>query len=97
MNAIIVAAFGVYLLAVGMNGNASALRETAMSDAPGFIPWAFAIGTLVIINEIPATQKLAGPLMTLMLISFVVSNFENLRAQYNAVVGTNTGGASATF
>lgn len=99
MNAIIIAALGIYMLLVGMSGNASKLTETMMQDAPGFVPWAISIGFLVVINEIPATQKLTAPLMTLVLITFVVKNYDNLKKQYDAVMGntTNTGGASATF
>lgn len=89
MNALIIAAYGIYVLLVGIAGNSNALVAEAQSDAPGFVPWAVSIAVLAVINEIPATHKLAAPFLTLLVLTFFLRNFETLREQFRSITGAN--------
>jgi hypothetical protein len=92
MSALVIALLGVYILLVGVRGNTGQFLEYLETDTPGFLPWAVSIGVIVILNEIPATQKLAAPFLFLMVLTFVLRNFENLRAQFNELQTAATGG-----
>lgn len=92
MTALIVAALGIYLLMVGVQGNTTQFLTYIEQDAPGFLPWAVSIGVLVVINEIPATQKIAAPFLFLMVLTFVLRNFETLQQQFNELENTASGG-----
>ncbi len=82
MPALIIGLYGIYLLMVGVSGNAKTLQQYASADAPGFLPWAISLGVLATIYEIPQTKPLAGPFLLLMAIAFVVKNFETLQSQF---------------
>lgn len=83
MNALIIGLYGIFLLLVGVNGNQPALSAEFNKDAPGFLPWAVSIAVLAVANEVPATQKLVGPFFFLLILTFVLRNFETLRTQFN--------------
>lgn len=102
MNALIIAAFGFFFFLVGIRGNAGTLFDELSKDTPGFLPWAVSIGVLAIVNEIPATQKLAAPFLFLLVLTFILRNFETLQSQFrelaqSANIPTNSGGASASY
>ena len=100
MNALIVAAFGAYFAFVGFRGNSDKFLTLVNEDAKGFAPWAIAVGTLVILNEIPATKQMAKPFLFLMVLSFVLKNFDSMQSEFRKLTGTNaayTGGASGSF
>jgi hypothetical protein len=93
MNALLFALLGIYLVAVGVKGNYGPMTELLKEDAGGFLPWAIAIGTLAIFNEVPSTQKLVGPVLTLLVIAFVLTNYDRLKEQFQAIQNLASGNA----
>lgn len=85
MNLLMIMAYGVYALLVGMNGNGRQLLAEADKDMGGFLPWVISIAVLAVIWEIPATKKLAAPFLTLAVISFILSNWETLQTQFGII------------
>lgn len=81
MNAMILGAYGLYFIMVGLNGNTDALMENAKSDFPPFVPWAFALGTLVALNEFEATAQVAKPFIFLLVLNFILFNFDTLESE----------------
>ena len=96
MAALIIGLYGIYLLMVGVSGNAKTLQQYASADAPGFLPWAISLGVLAVIYEIPETKRLAFPFILLLAITFVVKNFETLQTQFKDLysMAANAAGAS---
>lgn len=90
MNVLAIGLYGIYALLVGINGKSGALIDNLKSDAPGFLPWAISIGVLAIANEIPSTQKIVAPFMTLLIIAFVLRNFDTLKSQFAALSSAAT-------
>lgn len=83
MNALIIGIYGLYLLLVGFNGNSKALLDKGTSDASGFLPWAISIGVLAVMYENDYTKRIAQPFIFLLILTFIVKNFEVLREQFN--------------
>lgn len=82
MNGLIIGVYGIFFLLVGLAGNAGKLLDALGEDAGGFLPWVVAIGALAVAYEYPATQKMARPFILLLILSFVLFNYENLLAEY---------------
>ena len=82
MPALIIGLYGIYLLMVGVNGNAKTLAAYASADAAGFLPWAVSLGVIAVMYEIPETKRLAGPFLLLAALAFVLRNFTTLQTQF---------------
>ena len=85
MNLIFIAAYGLFILLVGANGNARQLVDEAKQDIPGFLPWAISIGVIAIIWEFKETRKLAAPLLGLAVLNFVLKNWSTLQSQFKSL------------
>lgn len=83
MNALIIGIYGIFFVLVGLAGNAPKLVSMVKSDIGGFLPWAVAIAVLAVAYEYPTTRKMAQPFIFLLILSFILSNFDNLQAEYN--------------
>ena len=83
MNLIAIAAYGVFAILVGANGNAARLNEMMAEDVGGFIPWAVSIGVLSVLYEFPQTRSITGPFLLLMVLSYVLKNWTTLQSQFN--------------
>ncbi len=82
MNGLILAAYGVYLLLVGFNGNSGKMLDMSKSDAGGFLPWAVSIAVLATLYNNDYTKKVAEPFIFLLILTFILTNFDNLKSQY---------------
>lgn len=82
MNGLIVGSLGIYLLMVGFNGNAKKLKDYLQADGPGFFPWAVSIAVLAVAYENEQTRKVAQPFIGLVILTFILSNFDRLKAEY---------------
>jgi len=85
MNGLILGLYGVYLLAVGIQGKSDTLLSELDKDMPGFIPWALAIVGLIILSQTEATQKVVKPFVFLLILNFVLMNFGNLTKEVNRI------------
>lgn len=82
MNGLVIGIYGIFFLLVGLAGNAPKLLGMVGEDVGGFLPWVVAIATLAVAYEYPATQKMAKPFILLLVLSFVLYNFDKLNAEY---------------
>jgi hypothetical protein len=85
MNGIILGSLGVYSLLVGFNGNGQKFIEMGTEDAKGFLPWAISAGVLAFAYEYESTKPLVAPFLVLMILGFVLRNFETLKNQLAAL------------
>jgi hypothetical protein len=78
--------YGLYLILVGLNGNAGQLASKVQVDAPKFLPWIIAIFVLAFINSSSEEgRKITGPFIALLVIAFVVKRFPTLQSQAEAL------------
>lgn len=82
MNGLIVGTLGIYILMTGFKGNSKKLLDYLQADAPGFFPWAVVIAVLAVASENENTAKIAKPFIGLAILTFILSNFDRLRAEY---------------
>lgn len=90
MPLMLIAFYGLYLLLVGVNGNSTEMVAKFREDAPGFFPWAVSIAVLAVLSELPSTRQLVAPFAFLLILTFILRNFETLRAQYNQIYSAAT-------
>lgn len=79
---------------VGFNGNSSPLLKQGQADAPGFLPWAVSIAVLAVMYENQYTQKVAQPFIALLIVTFVLKNFDTLKSQFQTLYGMAGGSTS---
>lgn len=91
MNGLILGLYGVFLVVVGMQGNADLLIKEVDKDMPKFIPWALAIVALIIMAQTPATEKLVKPFIALLILNFVLMNYKNLASEINKLQSLSKG------
>ena len=94
MPALIIGLYGIYLLMVGVSGNAKTLQQYASADAAGFLPWAVSLGVIAVLYEIPETKRLAGPFLLLAALAFVLRNFTTLQTQFRQLYSMAANAAS---
>lgn len=82
MDGLTIGVYGIYLILVGMNGNAGLLANKVQEDAPKFLPWIVAIFVIAAINgSSEAGRKITGPFVFLLVLSFVLKRFDTLKSQ----------------
>lgn len=99
MGGLTIGVYGLYLILVGLNGNAGQLSTKIQADAPKFLPWMIAIVVLAFINSSSETgRKITGPFILLLMVAFVVKRFPTLQQQtvslWNMANGTGAGAAT---
>ena len=85
MAALLIGVYGIYLLMVGFKGNSRALVTDIQSDAPAFLPWAVSIAVLAIMYDNKYTHDVAAPFLGLLIIAYIVKNFERLKTNFAAI------------
>lgn len=92
MNGLILGLYGVFILAVGIQGKSEQLLNEVGEDMPGFIPWALSIVVLIILAQTEQTEKLVKPFIGLLILNFVLVNFGNLKAEIQKIQSLSQGG-----
>jgi hypothetical protein len=81
----------LYVLIVGWKGNAGKAVDEVSADSVGFVPWAFAIATLVLIQQTKA-KPLVAPFVTLAILSTLLKKFSvistDVKNTYGVLKGT---------
>lgn len=77
--------YGLYLILVGVNGRVGDLVDLLGEDGRGFIPWVFAILVIALLSENEETKKLVGPFIFLLTLTFVLRNFDTVKAELNEI------------
>jgi len=79
MPVLILVVLGVYILAVGVMGNGSALLTELQKDLPGFIPWILAIIIIGMLAINQDTEKLGKPLLGLIFLGILIKNWSAIK------------------
>lgn len=96
--------YGLYLVFVGYKGNQSTLFQMVSQDGPGFMPWLIAVVVLGTMYRSDTLKPVVKPFIALLLLTFVLKNFNQLKGQLQSVLGqiqtgaqnSNTPGQSVT-
>jgi len=83
MAALLAMMYGAYLVAVAVQGNSIEFIKLVESEA-GYVIWVIAIAIFVGLNSIPLTQPVAGPLLGLTILTFLVMNIKTISANASA-------------
>ena len=79
MPVLILVVLGVYILAVGVMGNGSALLTELQKDLPGFIPWILAIIIIGMLAIDQNTEKLGKPLLGLIFLGILIKDWPQIK------------------
>lgn len=74
---------------VGAKRNEIKLIDEIKTDVNGFVPWAIAIAVLAALSEYEETNKLVKPFVALLILNFVLVNYDTMRIEFRKL--TNTG------
>lgn len=85
MTGIFIGIYGVFLLAVGINGQGKALFSLLSEDGKKFLPWLFALVVISILAEFEETKKLVKPFVVLLALNFFLRNFDKLEEEAKAI------------
>lgn len=97
MNAMVIGVYGLYLILVGLKGNAGQLTTNVQNDAPKFLPWIIAIFVLAILHGSSDTgKKITSPFIGLLILTYVLKNFTTLQQQSEALWNMAAGATSGT-
>lgn len=77
--------YALYLVVVGLQGNASKLISELKTDASGYIPWLLAIVAIAIMAQSESLQKVIKPFIVLLILTFVLRNFATIESQIKAI------------
>jgi hypothetical protein len=90
----LVGLYALYLMFVGINGNASALFTDIENDAKGFAPWLLAILVLRALSNSNTLKPVVGPFIGLAVLTFVLKNYGQLVSQVDTITGLTLPGAT---
>lgn len=77
--------YGVYLLLVAVSGNAAQLTKMLQQDIPAFLPWLIVAAVLGALYEFGPTHAFAASFILLVLVTFLLINYQNLKAQFSGI------------
>ena len=95
MNSLFIGLYGVYLLAVGIRGNGGALADLVSADAPKYFPWLLAIIVISVLTEFDATKNLVKPIIMLLVLNFVLRNFDTIKSEVSKIYTSSQGAKNA--
>ncbi len=96
MNYGLIGLYGIYLLFVGANKNAAALKTQISADVKGFMPWAIAIVVLAALMRSDTLRPVVKPFIALAVLAFVLKNYPQLVSQLNQATGLNLPGGATS-
>ncbi len=94
MNTALVGLYGLYLVFVGIAGNAGKLKTAVESDAKGFIPFVLAILILKAMYQSQTLRPAVKPFIGLAVLTFTLKNYGKIITQVNAISGLNLAGGT---
>lgn len=86
MTSLFLGLYGVYLIAVGIAGNANQLAAFVGEDAKGYAPWILAIVLIALLNESETTKPLVWPFVGLLALNFFLRNADNIGAELKTLM-----------
>lgn len=97
----LVGLYGLFLVFVGINGNAGQLIHEIKTDVvgstpeKGFAAWAIAIIVLAALYRVDAIKPVIKPFIALAILTFVLKNYGVVVSQINEITGLNLPGATS--
>lgn len=85
----LVGLYALYLIFVGVNGNAAPLFQQVEKDAKDFAPWLLSIVVLKALYEVPSLQPAVKPFIGLAVLTFVLKNYNTVVGQVDEITGLN--------
>lgn len=85
MTGLFIGIYSIYLITVGVQGNAGALLSEVKTDGRGYIPWLFAIIAIALLAQNETTAKIVKPFVTLLVLNFILLNFKQIEAQVKSI------------
>jgi hypothetical protein len=89
INAGLIGLYGLYLIFVGIKGNAATLTTQLGRDAKPFFTWILAIVILRGLYNVESIRPLVKPFIGLAVLTFTLKNFSVLGDQVNQITGKN--------
>lgn len=86
MNSLIIGLYGIFLLAVGVNGNYAGLIEETKSDTKPFAVWLVILFVLAFLYQNDYTKGIVKPFIVLALINFALRNYETISSELKSIV-----------
>lgn len=91
MNAILAILYGVFLILVGIRGNAGQLAN-ALTQEGQFVYWVIVLLVLAALWEFESGAELAKPFTALVIVAFLLRNWGTLSTNLRAVLPAPSGG-----
>lgn len=85
MTGLFVGLYGIYLIMVGLRGNAGQLLALIGRDAPKYLPWLLAIVVLAFMSQYEATEKVVKPFIILLILAFFLKNYTTVENQLKSI------------
>lgn len=83
----LVGLYALYLMFVGVNGNASTLFTDIETDAKRFAPWLIAILVLRALSNSSTLKPMVTPFIGLAVLTFVLNNYGVIVQQVDEITG----------
>ncbi len=90
----LVGIYAIFLMFVGVRGNAGALFTDISEDAQGFAPWLIAILVLRAMYNSDALRPVVKPFIGLAILTFILKNYGTIIGQINTITGQKLPGAT---
>jgi hypothetical protein len=91
----LVGLYAIFLVFVGVNGNAKPLGAAVSEDAKGFAPWLLAVVILAALDDVDALKPVVVPFIGLAALTFALKNYGTVVGQINQITGLHLQGATA--
>jgi hypothetical protein len=85
----LVGLYGLYLVFVGINGNAGKLVTNVSQDGRNFIPWVLAVLVLRAAYASDTLRPMVKPLIGLAALTFFLKNYAKVVTQLNQIMPAN--------
>lgn len=83
----LVGLYAVYLIFVGVHGNASPLFQAIQKDLKGYAPWVLAILVLKALYQVDSLRPAIRPFIFLAALTFILRNYTKVSGQINEITG----------
>jgi hypothetical protein len=85
----LVGLYGIYLIFVGVRGNANALVANVSQDGKNFIPWVLAVLVLRAAYASDTLRPMVKPFIGLAALTFFLKNYAKVVSQVNQIMPAN--------
>lgn len=88
MTSVLLAAYAIYFVLVGAHGNASAL-VTDITSEKQFVYWILVLIVVTALWESPVGEEVAKPLAALIVLGFLLKNYQTLSTNARQLTATS--------